>query len=86
MKNMLAFAAALLIAGTVNVAPAACTPDEAQTKANAFAQAIQTKAQSDPNGYATIMQELQPQLLDLQQKQDMNALCDFYDAALAKLK
>lgn len=86
MKNMFALAAALLMLGTVCTAHAACTPEEAQTKANAFAQAVQTKAQSDPNGYAVIMQELQPQLLDLQQKQDMNALCDFYDAALAKLK
>ena len=86
MKNALAFTAALLIAGTVHAAHAACTPEEAQAKANAFAQAVQTKAQNDPNGYATIMQELQPQLLDLQQKQDMNALCDFYDAAMDKLK
>lgn len=86
MKNVLACAAALLMLGAVGTAQAACTPEEAQTKANAFAQAIQAKAQSDPNGYAAIMQELQPQLLDLQQKQDMDALCEFYDAALNKLK
>lgn len=32
------------------------------------------------------MQDLQPRLLELQQKQDMEALCKFYDEALEKLK
>ena len=39
----------------------------------------------DPKGYAEIMQELQPQLTELQQKQDLERLCQFYDAALEKL-
>lgn len=43
------------------------------------------KAQADPKGYAEIMQELQPQLTELQQKQDLERLCQFYDAALEKL-
>lgn len=47
---------------------------------------MQDKAQKDPSNYATIMQDLQPRLLELQQKQDMEALCKFYDEALEKLK
>ena len=37
-------------------------------------------------GYAKVMQELQPELLQIQQKQDVDALCAFYDKAIAKLK
>lgn len=44
------------------------------------------KAQQDPEGYAKVMQELQPELLQIQQKQDVDALCAFYDKAIAKLK
>ena len=78
-------AAAALLLGSLSTAHAACSPEEAQTKANQFAQLVQTKAQSDPQGYAQVMQELQPQLLELQQKNDMDALCAFYDEALKKL-
>ena len=46
----------------------------------------QPKAQQDPEGYAKVMQELQPELLQIQQKQDVDALCAFYDKAIAKLK
>lgn len=81
----LALAAALSL-GSFSLAMAACSPEEAQTKAMAFAQAMQDKAQKDPSNYAAIMQDLQPKLLELQQKQDMEALCSFYDEALEKLK
>ena len=47
---------------------------------------MQAKAQQDPEGYAKVMQELQPELLQIQQKQDVDALCAFYDKAIAKLK
>ena len=86
MKPVSLALAALLALGAFSPALAACTPEEAQSKAAAFAQAIQDKSQKDPTGYAAIMQELQPELLDLQQKQDMDALCAFYDKALEKLK
>ena len=39
-----------------------------------------------PQGYAKIMQELQPQLLKLQQEQNLENMCKFYDDALEKLK
>lgn len=84
--TVIALAATMLLTGSLSAAHAACSPEEAQTKANAFAQAIQAKGQADPAGYATIMQDLQPQLVQLQQKQDMDALCAFYDEALNKLK
>jgi len=68
------------------LASAACSPEEAQKKANEFAAAVQKKSQADPQGYAKIMQELQPQLLKLQQEQNLENMCKFYDDALEKLK
>ena len=35
---------------------------------------------------ATFAQVVQPELLQIQQKQDVDALCAFYDKAIAKLK
>ena len=86
MKFLSLILAAALSLGAFSFAMAACSPEEAQNKALAFAQAMQDKAQKDPSNYATIMQDLQPRLLELQQKQDMEALCKFYDEALEKLK
>ena len=85
MKFLSLILAAALSLGSFSFAMAACSPEEAQKKANEFATAIQKKAQADPKGYAEIMQELQPQLTELQQKQDLERLCQFYDAALEKL-
>ena len=81
MKKLSLLLACALLCGTASLAAAACSPEEAQKKANEFATAIQ----ADPKGYAEIMQELQPQLTELQQKQDLERLCQFYDAALEKL-
>ena len=71
---------------TASLASAACSPEEAQKKANEFAAAVQKKSQADPQGYAKIMQELQPQLLKVQQEQNLENMCKFYDDALEKLK
>lgn len=86
-RNMSAVCAALaLTLGLSSLAEAGCSPEEAQQKANAFAQTIQEVAQKDPEKYAKAMQELQPELLQLQQKQDLDALCVFYDKAMDRLK
>ncbi|HIW79269.1 MAG TPA: BTB/POZ domain-containing protein KCTD2 [Candidatus Bilophila faecipullorum] len=86
MKMWIAGTALALTFGMSSLALAACSPEEAQAKALEFSQVLQTKAQKDPNGYAQVMQELQPELTQLQQKQDIDALCAFYDKAIAKLK
>ena len=86
-RKMLAAGAALaLTLGFSSLAEAGCSPEEAQQKANAFAQTIQEVSQKDPETYAKVMQELQPELLQLQQKQDLDALCVYYDKALDRLK
>ena len=86
-RKMLAACAALaLTLGFSSLAEAGCSPEEAQQKAPAFAQTIQEVSQKDPEKYAKVMQELQPELLQLQQKQDMDALCVFYDKAMDRLK
>ena len=77
MRKLIVCAAMALTLGMAGLAQAGCTAEEAQQKA---------KAQQDPEGYAKVMQELQPELLQIQQKQDVDALCAFYDKAIAKLK
>lgn len=67
MKKLWLLLACALLLSTTSLASAACSPEEAQKKANEFAAAVQKKSQADPQGYAKIMQELQPQLLKLQQ-------------------
>ena len=79
MRKLIVCAAVALTLGMAGLAQAGCTAEEAQQKATAFAQAVQAKSQQDPEGYAKVMQELQ-------QKQDVDALCAFYDKALSKLK
>ena len=86
MKQLIVCAVMALTLGTAGLAQAGCTAEEAQQKAMTFAQVVQAKAQQDPEGYAKVMQELQPELMQVQQKQDMDAMCAFYDKALAKLK
>ena len=85
-KMTAACAALALTLGFSSFAEAGCSPEEAQQKANAFVQTIQDVAQKDPEKYAKAMQELQPELLQLQQKQDLDALCVFYDKAMDRLK
>ena len=86
MKKLSLLLACALLLTTTSLASAACSPEEAQKKANEFAAAVQKKSQADPQGYAKIMQELQPQLLKLQQEQNLENMCKFYDDALEKLK
>lgn len=86
MRVLIACTAIALTFGMSSLALAACSPEEAQAKALEFSQVLQSKAQKDPSGYAQVMQELQPELTQLQQKQDIDALCAFYDKAIAKLQ
>lgn len=85
MRKLIVCAAMALTLGMAGLAQAGCTAEEAQQKAATFAQVVQASA-ADPEGYAKVMQELQPELLQIQQKQDVDALCAFYDKAIAKLK
>ncbi|MDR1275117.1 MAG: BTB/POZ domain-containing protein KCTD2 [Candidatus Accumulibacter sp.] len=72
--------------GSVGLAHAACTVEEAQTKAQAFQQAIVTAAQKDPQKYQQAMTAMQKDLPALQSASDMDALCKFYDDWTKKLK
>ena len=74
MRKLIVCAAMALTLGMAGLAQAGCTAEEAQQKAATFAQVVQAKAQQDPEGYAKVMQELQPELLQIQQKQDVDAL------------
>jgi hypothetical protein len=87
MKILQTLLAALVIFAGVSAAEAACTPEEAQQKAMAFATQSQAAAQNNPQKYAAAMQEIQPLLLSLQQNPtDYDKICKVYDDILAKLK
>lgn len=86
LKYGIVCAALLALFCMTATAQAACTPEEAQQKAMTYSQALQTKAQKDPNNYAKVMQELQGEMNKVQQEQNMDALCAFYDKAIEKLK
>ena len=62
MRKLIVCAAMALTLGMAGLAQAGCTAEEAQQKAATFAQVVQAKAQQDPEGYAKVMQELQPEL------------------------
>ena len=72
-KMTAACAALALTLGFSSFAEAGCSPEEAQQKANAFAQTIQDVAQKDPEKYAKAMQELQPELLQLRGRLRLHA-------------
>ena len=61
MRKLIVCAAMALTLGMAGLAQAGCTAEEAQQKAATFAQVVQAKAQQDPEGYAKVMQELQPE-------------------------
>ncbi|MDR3221521.1 MAG: BTB/POZ domain-containing protein KCTD2 [Candidatus Accumulibacter sp.] len=87
MKVLKMFLIGILFSTGFSVAEAACTAAEAQQKAVTFSTQAQAFAQKNPQKYATVMQELQPQLLSIQQNpSDLDKVCKFYDDALAKLK
>ncbi len=86
MKKISFLLACALLLSTASLASAACSPEEAQKKANRIRRCRSEKIPGRSQGYAKIMQELQPQLLKVQQEQNLENMCKFYDDALEKLK
>ncbi|MDR1162323.1 MAG: BTB/POZ domain-containing protein KCTD2 [Candidatus Accumulibacter sp.] len=76
----------VIFLGSIGLAHAACTVEEAQTKAQAFQQAVVTAAQKDPQKYQQAVTAMQKDLPALQSASDMDALCKFYDDWTKKLK
>ena len=67
-------------------AEAACTPEEAQAKAQDFMNAAIALAQKEPQRYQAVAQALQNELPELQKANEMDKICSFYDEWLAKMK
>ena len=63
-----------------------CSAEDVQKKAAEFATISQNMAQKDPHKFASVMQELQPELRSLQGSSDNDKLCRFYDKAIVKMK
>ena len=83
-KSVLAALAMLMLMGAF--AKAACTPEEAQAKAQDFMNAAIALAQKDPQRYQAVAQAMQTQLPELQKANEMDKVCNFYDEWLAKMK
>lgn len=84
-KKVLAFTV-LLSLGAASHAAAACSTEEATAKAQAFQQAIMEVAQKDQKKYQDVMAAMQNDLPKLQQANNLDAICTFYDDWTAKLK
>ena len=65
---------------------AACTPEEAQAKAQDFMNAAIALAQKEPQRYQVVAQAMQNELPELQKANDLDKICSFYDEWLAKMK
>ncbi|CAK7029331.1 MAG: hypothetical protein DELT_02715 [Desulfovibrio sp.] len=83
-KKVAAFTA-LLVLGITSYATA-CTQEEAVAKAQEFQQVIMQAAQKDPQKYQEVVNAMQKDLPALQQANNLDAMCKFYDDWTAKLK
>ena len=85
MKRLLF--ALLCVVGCAGVANAGCTQEELVTKVQEFNTLVQQVAQKDPQKYQEATLAMQKDLPELQKNaQDINKMCEFYDAWNAKLK
>ena len=85
VKKVLALIVVALL-GTATYAAAACTAEEFQSKAQAFQEAAMSAAQKDPQKYQEALTAMQNDLPALQQANDLDALCNFYDDWTNKLQ
>lgn len=76
----------LIALGTTGYATAACTAEEAQAKAQTFQEAAMAAVQKDPKKYQDAMTALQKEIPALQQANNLDAICAFYDNWTQKLQ
>ncbi len=85
MKRL--FFALLCVAGCTGISYAGCTQEELQAKVQEFSTKVQQLAQKDPQKYNEVATAMQKDLPELQKNaQDMNKVCEFYDAWNDKMK
>ena len=85
MKRCFLLAIALVLCWG-GVARAACTPEDAQVKAQEFMNFAIALAQKDPQRYQAVAQAMRKELPELQKTDDVEKLCGFYDEWIAKMK
>lgn len=86
MKKFILCAVAAALILSVTVAYAACTPEEAQQKAMQVSTQLQALAQKDAARFQKLMQEFQEKSQDLATKNDMDAVCKYYDEMIQASK
>jgi outer membrane murein-binding lipoprotein Lpp len=75
------------VVGWAGIVNAGCTQEELQAKVQEFSTKVQEVAQKDPQKYQEIALAMQKDLPELQKNpQDMDKVCAFYDAWIAKMK
>jgi len=85
VKKIIALLSAVFVLG--GTAWAACTPDEAQAKADAVSKKVQETAQTDRAKAIPVIQEIGVRIPEFQKNPyDIEALCAFYDEMLDKLQ
>ena len=89
MKKAVALLCALFVLGAGGAAFAACTPDEAQARADLVSKRISEVAPKDPPKAVAVAQEVAIRIPEFQKNPkgyDIEGLCRFYDDMLDKLK
>ena len=86
MLKKIAIFTLFLALGTSSYSIAACNQEEAMAKAQEFQQVAMQSAQKDPQKYQEATTAMQKDLPALQQANDLDAICSFYDKWTAKLK
>ncbi|MDL2272344.1 BTB/POZ domain-containing protein KCTD2 [Desulfovibrio sp. OttesenSCG-928-I05] len=83
-KIILSLAVVLLF--SASSAFAACSAEEMQSKAMTVSTQLQALAQKDAARFQKVMEEFQQKTAQLQQKNDMDALCAYYDELIEATK
>lgn len=86
MFKKVAMFAVILTLGLSSYAVAGCSQEEAVAKAQEFQQVLMQAAQKDPQKYQDVVTAMQKDLPALQQANNIDAVCKFYDDWTAKLK
>jgi hypothetical protein len=76
----------MIFLGSAASAGAACTPQEAATKAQDFQQVYMAAVQKNPQKTQEVALAMQKDLPELQKANNVEAICKFYDDWTKKLK
>jgi alanine-alpha-ketoisovalerate/valine-pyruvate aminotransferase len=86
MEKKILACASLLFFGMAGAAYGACTAEDVLAKQQEFMNTAVSFAQSNPEKYQEVTAILQKELPGLQQINDLDKLCEFYDEMTKKMQ